>query len=125
MTSHPFSGGIHDITSTAILDINEEGEREVQAFHDIRRPAPVLTDTKKPSTAKSDGQLGADEMNALELEKCANEHGVPILRIGGHHDKPGKAVDLRPEKMDADEFKGLDAWLHLCVGARVLLTQNL
>jgi len=96
----------------------EEGRRLLKSF----RHAPLLMDTKKGSQA---GEDGADKMNMWELNRCAKERGVPILAVNAKHDKPETAVDLKCELMDAEEFKGLDACLHLCVGARVLLTQNL
>ena len=64
-------------------------------------------------------------MNDLELEKLAKRTRVPILEVRGYHDKPEKDKDLSAELLADEQFRGLQGTLRLCVGARVLLTQNL
>jgi hypothetical protein len=48
-----------------------------------------------------------------------------VLSSRAYHAWNSSDGDIRAECLDADEFRGLEANLLLCVGARVLLTQNL
>ena len=72
----------------------------------------------------SKGEDGAEQYNARELRKLAARTGRPIAAIGAYHDRPQGASNLRPELILEDDFKGLAACVELCVGARVILTQN-
>ena len=67
------------------------------------------------------GDAGADRYNAERLERLSRESGLPILAIRALHARP---KGTRPERMDDDQFRGLEAELPLCVGARVLLTMH-
>ncbi len=82
--------------------------------------APLLMDGRRKTKNQQTGV--ADEVNAKILEKLSLRTGVPIAGLRARHDVP-KGVE--GAKLDSDEFWGLEAWLYLCVGARVLLTQNL
>ena len=82
------------------------------------KDAPLLMDTRA-TTAQQ--QAGADAYNRERLERLARETQVPILAIRAAHKRPKGAT---PERMDADQFRGLQAELQLCIGARVLLTSN-
>ena len=83
--------------------------------------APLLMDGRR---MKSDGQDGAEQMNGRELVKLATRADRPILRVKSSHDKPRRETAFRAEALDSDEFNHLSAFLHLCEGARVLLTRN-
>ena len=102
----------------SVLARTEEGRREVDSFED----APILIDTRKQ---RQTGEDGADRMNALQLRKVASRQGVPILHIKAARERTKDVSEAAAAAMDADEFKGLASSLQLCVGARVLLTQNL
>ena len=75
-------------------------------------------DTKQQIAKQEDG---ADRYNAERLERLARETNVPIIGIRAAHSAPRGAA---PQRMDAEDFRGLKAELRLCVGARVLLTTN-
>ena len=72
-------------------------------------------------TTTAQQQAGADSYNQERLERLARETQVPILATRAAHKRPKGAA---PERMDAEQFRGLQAELQLCVGARVLLTSN-
>jgi len=55
------------------------------------------------------------------LERLARESDLPILAIRAVHSGPRGS---EPQRVEAEDFRGLSAELRLCVGARVLLTTN-
>jgi len=102
----------------------EKGKKELEKFDN----APRLVDTRK-MTASGGEDLGnpdgADVLNFKQLQRVAKQLGVPIARIGGYHDLKKSDPDLKAELLSEDAFRGLVDMLHLCIGARVLLTHNL
>ena len=82
------------------------------------KDAPLLMDTRQQTAKLEDG---ADRYNADRLERLARETNVPILAIRAAHSAPR---DAQPQRMDAEDFRGMKAELRLCVGARVLHTTN-
>ena len=58
------------------------------------------------------------------MQNVASKSSVHILPIRSYHAKLASEKDLKPELIDADEFRGLRSHLNVCEGARVLLTQN-
>ena len=86
--------------------------------------APLLMDGRKDRVS---GEKGAISINQLKLNELSSRTGKPIAPLCAYHDKPKgrEAEKLEPEKMDADDFRGLEGELLMCEGARVLLTQNL
>ena len=82
------------------------------------KDAPLLMDTRQQTAKLEDG---ADRYNAERLERLARERNVPILAIRAAHSGPRGA---QPQRMDAEDFRGMKTDLRLCVGARVLLTTN-
>merc|ERR1712078_978064 len=70
------------------------------------------------------GEDGAQQYNAAKLLELSGRIGKPIARIGAYHDKPKSKAKLKVEDFEAEEFKGLQNHLDLCVGARVILTSN-
>ena len=71
------------------------------------------------------GRPGANRVNQLELEKLSARTGKPIVKIGAYHDKPKNDPKMKPETLEADDFRGLEANRLICEGARVLLIENL
>ena len=67
------------------------------------------------------------KINSLLLEQLSQRTGKPIATLFARHGTPdtpeGKKIDAKA--MDADDFRGMESELHMCEGARVLLTQNL
>jgi len=94
-----------------------EGRQELESFED----APLLVDSRKKRNSGNDGAL---EINLRELEKVAVKRKVPIAALRSYHRYEGAEGDVKAEKMDSDEFRGLPHQLHLCEGARVLLMHN-
>jgi len=94
-----------------------EGRRELESFED----APLLVDSRRKRNSGIDGAL---EINLRELEKLARKTKVPIATLRSYHSYEGAEGDVKAERMDADDFRGLPHMLHLCEGARVLLTHN-
>ena len=78
----------------------------------------MLTGTRQ-TTAKQDD--GADWCNAERLQRLARESGLPILAMRAVHSGP-RGSD--PQRMDAEDFRGLKSDLWFCVWARVFLTTN-
>ena len=99
------------------LQATEGGRAELRAFDH----AVVLMCRRRRGIR---GEDGAEQYNAAELRRLAARTGRPILAIGAHHNRPEQATELRPEYLDSEEFRGLEARLELCEGARVLLTNN-
>ena len=64
-------------------------------------------------------------MNLVKLNQLAERTRVPIYTLCARHGVPETKNDLEVGKMKADDFRGMEAELLMCVGARVLLTQNL
>ena len=87
-------------------------------YQRLLQDAPLLMDTRWTTARQEDG---ADRYNAQRLERLAREKDVPILGARATHKRPKGS---KPERMDDEEFRGLQAELRLCVGARVLLTTN-
>ena len=94
-----------------------EGRQELESFED----APLLVDSRKKRNSGNDGAL---EINLRELEKVAVKRKVPIAALRSYHRYEGAEGDVKAERMDSDEFRGLPHQLHLCEDARVLLTHN-
>ena len=107
----------------SVLRQTAAGRDELRQFDecDSGGSAPLLMDGRKKN---SKGEDGAEQYNARELRKLAARTGRPIAAIGAYHDRPQGASNLRPELILEDDFKGLAACVELCVGARVILTQN-
>ena len=82
------------------------------------RDAPLLMDGKKTNMR---GEDGADRNNKDRLEQLSRESRRPILAIKALHQRP---KGTKPERMDDEQFRGLQAELWLCVLARVLLNTN-
>jgi hypothetical protein len=104
----------------SLLQQTKEGREELRVFE----KAPLLMDGRKDRVT---GEVGANRMNNLRLERLSAETQKPIVPMRSYHGKP-KTADggrMRPEEMDADDFRGVENELLLCEGARVLLTQNL
>ena len=99
------------------LKMTAEGRAELVGFED----APLLMDGRKRNAR---GEDGAQQYNAEELKKLSHRSGKPIARIGAYHDKPKSSAKLKVEDLEAEDFKGLQNHLDLCVGARVILTSN-
>ncbi len=97
--------------------MTEEGRRELQRFED----APILMDGK---IKRSSGEDGADQVNLQELHRVSQRTGAPIARLRALHGYVGQEGDMKPEELDAADFRGLSSEFACCVGARVLLTQN-
>ena len=85
--------------------------------------APLLMDGRKDRVT---GEVGANKINKLRLERLSAETRKPIAVLRALHDRPHTAAGkkMRPETMDADDFRGVENELVVCEGARVLLTQN-
>ena len=114
------------------LQQSEEGRKQLRGFDgrqdaatgDVVGMAPLLMDGRKDRVT---GEVGAIRTNRLKLNELSSRTGKPIVPLCAFHDKPKtkEGVKLQPEKMDADDFRGLESELLMCEGARVLLTQNL
>ena len=104
----------------SILRQTEEGREELRKF----KNAPLLMDGRKTRVT---GEVGANKMNQLKLESLSAETQRPILVLRAYHDKPRtpEGQRMKPDELDADDFRGVENELCFCVGARVLLTQNL
>ena len=96
----------------------------MREFDAQENPAPLLMDGRKDRLS---GEKGAIRINQLKLNELSSRTGKPIVPLCAYHDKPKtkEAEKLRPDQMDADDFRGLEGELLMCEGARVLLTQNL
>ena len=82
------------------------------------KDAPLPTDTKQQTAKQEDG---TDRYNSERLERLARKNNVPILGIRAGHSGRREAA---PKRMDADDFRRLNAELRLCVGARAVLATN-
>ena len=100
------------------LSRTPEGRAEIQEFTD----ALLLMDGRRKNAR---GEDGAVQVNQVELFRVAERDKVPVLGIAAYHARSEKEKDAKPELMEDDDFQGLNAFLMLCVCARVLLTQNL
>ena len=101
----------------SVMKLTAEGRAELAGFED----APLLMDGRRRNAL---GEDGAQQYNAEELRKLSRRTGKPIAKIGAYHDKPSSKKKLKVEELDAEDFKGLQNNLDLCVGARVILTSN-
>ena len=103
-----------------ILQQTEEGRAELKKFDG----APLLMDGRVDRVT---GEVGANKINQLRLERLSAESQKPIAVLRAYHDKPKakEGRDVKPEEMSAEDFRGMEQELLLCEGARVLLTQNL
>ena len=100
------------------LQMTPEGRVELQKFE----TAPLLMDGRK---TRITGETGADHMNLEKLKQLADRTRVPIYTLCARHGVPKEKDCLDVKKMKADDFRGMEAELLMCTGARVLLTQNL
>ena len=107
----------------SFLQQTPEGREELRKFDGVAsgKPAPLLMDGRKDD---SQGKAGANRLNQMKLLQLSAEKRVPILPIRAYHDKPKNFTD-KCDKMDADDFRGIENEVLLAVGARILLTQNL
>jgi len=64
-------------------------------------------------------------MNFEKLKQLGDRTRVPIYTLCARHGVPKGKDSLEVKKMKADDFRGMEAELLMCTGARVLLTQNL
>ena len=71
------------------------------------------------------GETGADHMNFVKLKQFAERTRVLIHTLCARHGVPETKNGLGVGKMKADDFRGMEAELFMCFGARVLLTQYL
>ena len=101
----------------SILRRTPEGRRELEEFEG----APILVDTRKKGNAGIDGAL---ELNLERLAQVAAKKKVPIATCRAYHGYKGARGDVKAQNIDGDEFQGLPNELHLCEGARVILTHN-
>ena len=116
----------------SLLQQTPEGRAELRRFDD----APLLMDGRKDRVT---GEVGANTINRLKLEKLSADTQKPIAVLPAFHDKgeeeappsrkkPRVAVqhqDVQPELMASEDFRGIENEVCVCEGARVLLTQNL
>ena len=102
----------------SVLQMTPEGRSELQKFES----APLLMDGRK---TRITGETGADHMNLLKLKQLAARTRVPIYTLCARHGVPKDKDCLDVKKMKADDFRGMEAELLTCTGARMLLTQNL
>ena len=104
----------------SVLQQTPEGRDALRNFEQ----APLLMDGRKDRVT---GEVGADQINRLRLERLSAETGKPIAVARAYHDKPNTkdGKKMKPQEMHADDFRGLENEMLLCEGARVLLTQNL
>ena len=72
----------------------------------------MVFDGKKRNVRREDG---ADHYNAERLGQISRESCLPICGIRALHVRP---KDARPERVDIDQFRGLQAVLRLATGAR-------
>jgi len=98
------------------LSKTPEGRAKLEAFVE----APLLMDGKRQNRQ---GEDGSTRLNQEELFRMAARTDKPVLGIPAFHG--GYEQGSLPELMFDEDFKGLEAILMLCVGARVLLTNNL
>eukprot|EP00959_Pyramimonas_sp_CCMP1952_P122937 2569851-Pyramimonas_sp.AAC.1 len=73
---------------------------------------------------RASGARGTDRVNLEKLYQVAGESGEPIAALRAYHDRKERSKS-RPGQMAADDFRGTENELHVCEGARVLLTQGL
>ncbi|HIE69732.1 MAG TPA: hypothetical protein EYP98_05930, partial [Planctomycetes bacterium] len=80
----------------AVLQQTPEGRAELRKFD----AAPLLMDGRKDRVT---GEVGADKINQLRLERLSAETGKPIAVMRAYHDKPKTAAGrkMKPEEMDA------------------------
>jgi hypothetical protein len=73
------------------------------------------------------GEVGANKINQLRLEQLSASKQKPIVVLRAYHDRPNttEGRQMKPEAMDAEDFRGVENELLLCEEARVLMTQNL
>ena len=104
----------------SVVQQTPEGRASLKRFE----TAPLLMDGRKDRVT---GEVGANKINKLRLERLSAETRKPIAVLRALHDRPHTAAGkkMRPETMDADDFRGVENELVVCEGARVLLTQNL
>ena len=71
------------------------------------------------------GETGADHMNQVKLKQLADRTRVFIYTLCARHGVPKEKDGLEVKKMKADDFRGMEAEILMCTGARGLLVQNL
>jgi hypothetical protein len=72
-----------------------------------------------------EGEDRAGHMNRQELFRQARRTSQPVLSSRAFHLWNSSDGHTATENLPSDDFRGLEASLLLCVGARVLLTHNL
>ena len=115
-----------------MLQQTAAGREELRRFAD----APLLMDGRQDRLT---GERGANMVNQMRLETLSADAGKPIFALRAYPDEPdlekegegrakkakkAKPLSMRPQEMDADDFRGIENEVMFCVGARVLLTQN-
>ena len=103
----------------SVVQQTREGREELARFES----APLLMDGRKDRVT---GEVGANRVNRQKLEALSARTQKPIVLLTAIHGRPDtpEGAALKPEQMDAEDFRGIEQELAFCVGARVLLTQN-
>ncbi len=101
------------MAETETAQLVDEGRKQVEDFSD----AMLLMDGRGKN---AQGEDGAVQVNQTELFRIAERDEVPVLGIAAYHGRSEKEAEARPELVDDEDFQGLNAFLMLCVGARVL-----
>ena len=104
----------------SVVQQTREGREELARFE----TAPLLMDGRKDRVT---GEVGANRVNQQKLEALSARTQKPIVLLRALHDRPDTPEGrvMKPELMDAEDFRGIEGELAFCEGARVLLTQNL
>ena len=102
--------------------MDKAGNKEVSDSFEGNVPALLLMDGKVRNAA---GHDGADHANWYQLRRAAHRMQKPLAAIGATHQKVSSDPNLIAEMLDAGEFRNLSSCFESCVGARVLLIQNL
>ena len=100
----------------SVLIRTEEGRKEYASFRD----AILLMDGRKRN---AEGKDGAEQLNAVELRRLAQQRKVPIACWRALH--TGYEKDSDPCIIADEDFQGLQSRVEMCEGARILLTSNL
>ena len=93
-----------------------DGRAQLERFKD----APLWMDGIRKT---KEGEARCDSMNQKELYNLATPEN-PVLQMHAFHRKPQVDSEMNADDVDPAQFRGLQAVLELCVGARVLLTHN-
>ena len=92
------------------LQQTAEGRKQLREFDGLEDPAPLLMDGRKD---RQSGEKGAIRINQLKLNELSSRTGKPIAPLCAYHGRPDtkEGEKLRPEQMDADDFRGLQGEL--------------